>query len=79
VAIGLSSGLIAGTLSPTSTGTYSVTVTVSDGSLTDGKTFTWTVNDVAGPPSLQQPADQISGRNAPCHCSSWGGTRRGRR
>ena len=37
-------GVITGTLSFTSAGTYSVTATVSDGRLSDGKTFTWTVH-----------------------------------
>jgi hypothetical protein len=39
-------GLISGTLSSTSAGTYTVTVTASDGSLSNSKTFTWTVMDV---------------------------------
>ncbi len=36
-------GLISGTLSPSSAGTYQVTVTVSDGQLTAAQSFTWTV------------------------------------
>ena len=36
-------GLISGTLAAGSAGTYSVTASVSDGALTDSKTFTWTV------------------------------------
>jgi hypothetical protein len=49
------SGRISGT--PTTAGTYSVTATVSDGSLTNSKTFTWTVTTVAsnGAPSLTSP------------------------
>ncbi len=40
-----STGVITGPLSSTSSGTHLVTVTVSDGSLTDTDTFTWTVTD----------------------------------
>ena len=45
-------GVISGTLTFTSAGTYSVTATVSDGSLSNSKTFTWTVTDVAQGPTL---------------------------
>ena len=45
VSINSSTGVISGTLSPTSSGTYSVVITVSDGSLTDTDPFTWTVNE----------------------------------
>ena len=41
LAIGVSTGLIAGT--PTSPGTYPMTVTVSDGEQTTSQTFTWTI------------------------------------
>ena len=46
------SGLISGTLTFTSAGTYSVTATVSDGSLSNSQTFTWTVSDVSQGPSI---------------------------
>jgi Putative Ig domain len=36
-------GLMSGTLSIASAGTYSVTATASDGTLSRNKTFTWTV------------------------------------
>ena len=45
ITINPSTGVISGTLSATSAGVYSVTVTVSDGSLTDTDPFTWTVTD----------------------------------
>ena len=45
-------GVIAGTLTSTSAGTYTVTATASDGSLTNSKTFTWTVTDVAQAPRI---------------------------
>jgi PKD repeat protein len=57
------SGLISGTLTFTSVGTYTVTATVSDGSLTSSKTFTWTVTNVNRPPTLTQPANQTSAEN----------------
>ena len=44
--ISSSSGLISGTLPSTSAGNYSVTVSVSDGSLSASTSFTWTVNNV---------------------------------
>src|SRR5207244_7358868 len=57
-------GLIAGTLSFASTGTYSVTATVSDGTLSDSKTFTWTVTNVNRAPTLTAPTNQTSAENA---------------
>ncbi len=41
------SGVISGRLTSSSAGSYSVTATVSDGSLTNSKTFTWTVRNPA--------------------------------
>src|SRR5207247_372422 len=41
--VNAATGLISGTISLTSAGTYSVTATASDGSLSNSKTFTWTV------------------------------------
>ena len=46
LSINSSTGQITGTISG-SAGTYSVTVTASDGSLSDSESFTWTVNAVA--------------------------------
>jgi PKD repeat protein len=57
-------GLISGTLSFTSAGTYSVTATASDGTLSDSKTLTWTVTNVNQPPTLTAPANQTSAENA---------------
>ena len=45
ITINASSGVISGTLSATSSGTYNVVITVSDGSLTDTDPFTWTVTE----------------------------------
>ena len=60
VSINTTSGLITGTLSPTSAGSYSVTVTASDGSLTGSQTFTWTVTHTNRPPTLPNPGNQTS-------------------
>ena len=54
-------GVISGT--PTTAATYNVTATVSDGSLTASRTFTWTVTNPNLPPTLQQPANQTTVRN----------------
>src|SRR5206468_4142927 len=51
-------GLISGTLSFTSAGTYSVTATASDGSLSNSKTFTWTVSTGTSAPKPTAPASQ---------------------
>ncbi len=45
VTINPTTGVISGTLSLASAGTYNVTVTASDGSLPDFDTFTWTVTN----------------------------------
>jgi hypothetical protein len=63
VSVNSSTGLISGTLSNTSTGSYTVTATASDGSLTNSKTFTWTVTATAGAPIVNQPATKITVRN----------------
>jgi hypothetical protein len=47
--INATTGLISGTLTYTSAGSYTVTATVSDGALTNSRTFAWTVTDVAKP------------------------------
>src|SRR6476646_9071501 len=47
MAINSGTGVVSGTLSSTSSGTYAVTLTVSDGSLTATDTFTWTVTEPA--------------------------------
>src|SRR6185312_15325416 len=50
MAINSATGLISGTLSATSSGTYNTVITVSDGSLTATDSFTWTVTNVNRPP-----------------------------
>jgi hypothetical protein len=62
--VNAATGLISGTLTTTSAGTYSVTATVSDGSLTNSKTFSWTVTNMNLPPTLTQPPNRTSARNA---------------
>jgi putative Ig domain-containing protein len=57
-------GLISGTLTYTSAGTYSVTAIVSDGSVSTSTTFTWTITNVDRAPALTTPADQTSVENA---------------
>ncbi|MDO8636698.1 MAG: Ig domain-containing protein, partial [Dehalococcoidia bacterium] len=44
LSISATTGLISGTLAAGSAGSYSVTVSTSDGTLSDSKTFTWQVN-----------------------------------
>ena len=57
-------GLISGTLTFASAGTYNVTATVSDGALSNSKTFAWTVANVNRAPVLTQPASQNHAENA---------------
>jgi hypothetical protein len=65
LSVNTATGLISGTLTATSAGTYSVTATASDGSLTNSKTFTWTVTNVNQAPTLTQPVNQTNAENAP--------------
>jgi hypothetical protein len=58
------SGLISGTPPYTSAGTYTVTATVSDGAVTHSRSFSWIVTNTNRPPSLEQPADQVSAPGA---------------
>jgi hypothetical protein len=53
-----STGRISGT--PTTTGTFTVTATVSDGSLSDAETFAWTIRQVNRAPRLTNPGAQRS-------------------
>jgi hypothetical protein len=64
VSVNAATGLISGTLTATSAGTYTVIATVSDGSLTSSRTFTWMVTNVNQPPTLTQPPNRTSARNA---------------
>ena len=58
------SGVISGTPPFTSAGTYSVSATVSDGALTHSRSFSWIITNTNRPPSLEQPADQVSAAGA---------------
>ena len=58
--INTASGLISGTPTFTSAGTYSINATVSDGSLSESRTFSWTVINTNRAPVLVQPANQTS-------------------
>ena len=57
-------GLISGTLSFASAGTYSVAATVSDGLLSGSRSFSWIVTNVNRTPALSQPANQSQAENA---------------
>ena len=58
LSVGASSGLIAGT--PSVVGTYNVTVSVSDGSLSASRTFSWTVSaGSSGPGTLRLVWDAV--------------------
>src|SRR6185436_12983390 len=61
LSVNASTGMIGGT--PTTAGTFTVTATVSDGALTNSKTFTWTVSAANRAPVLAQPANQASAVN----------------
>src|SRR5439155_11671136 len=52
LSVNAATGLISGTFSSTSAGTYQVTATASDGKLSQNQTFTWTVTDVNHAPTL---------------------------
>jgi hypothetical protein len=58
--INTATGLISGTPLFTSAGTYSVTATVSDGSLSQSRTLSWVIVNTNRPPTLTQPANQVS-------------------
>jgi chitodextrinase len=66
ITINASTGVISGTLSSTSSGSHAVTVTVSDGSLSDTDTFTWTVTE---PATLTVHANDGFGRTL---VNTWG-------
>lgn len=55
-----STGLVTGVLPYTAAGSYSVTVTVSDGTTSRSVTFRWTVNNVNRPPDVTNPGTQSS-------------------
>ena len=63
--INAATGVISGTLSFTSAGAHTVTVTATDLAGATGSTnFTWTVTNVNRPPVLTAVADQTSAENA---------------
>jgi hypothetical protein len=64
LSIDATTGVISGTLTSASVGTYVVTATVSDGSLADTETFTWSVTHVNRAPTLTNPGNQWSVLNA---------------
>ena len=51
LAVNATSGVISGTLSYTSAGSFTVTATVSDGSMSHSRTLTWTVTNTNRPPA----------------------------
>jgi len=70
LAVTATSGLISGT--PTAAGTYNVTASVSDGSLSASRSFTWTITaTVNTPPALSGVANQtaVLGTAASMHLS----------
>jgi len=58
LSVNSSSGLISGTLSYTSAGSYTVKAKVSDGSASAETTFPWTVNNVNRAPQVSNPGEQ---------------------
>jgi hypothetical protein len=66
-------GRIAGT--PTTTGSYTVTATVSDGSLSASRTFTWTIQSVNVAPTLTNPLGQTGEVGVARRSSSWAAMR----
>jgi hypothetical protein len=60
LSVNASSGLISGTLSYTSSGSHNVTARVSDGTLSQSRTFTWTVANTNRRPRLTAPQGQSS-------------------
>ncbi len=57
------SGRISGTIGFDGAGTHSVTVTVSDGSLTGSTSFTWTVTNTNRAPTVTSPGNQSNAEN----------------
>jgi hypothetical protein len=60
LSVNSSTGVISGTPTFTSAGTYSVTATVSDGPLSDSRALSWIIINTNRPPTLAQPANQVS-------------------
>jgi hypothetical protein len=55
-----STGLISGTLTRADTGSYTVTATVSDGSVPVSQQFTWVVTHINRAPVLANPGNQLT-------------------
>src|SRR5439155_7552736 len=62
--INTATGVISGTLSYTSAGTHSLTVTATAGTLSTSASFTWTVTNVDRAPVVTAIANQTSAENA---------------
>ena len=70
------SGLISGTLTFSSAGTYTVTATASDGALSNSKTFTWSITHVSQTPSITSlsPASGLVGTAVVISGANFGST-----
>jgi PKD repeat protein len=64
LSINASTGVISGTPTYTSAGTYNVTATVSDSQVSQSRTFSWIITNTNRPPTLAQPANQMSASGA---------------
>ncbi len=64
ITINPATGVISGTLLDGTNGVYSVTLTVSDGNLTDDDTFSLTVNDVDAPPAAPTGLAAVAGNGS---------------
>jgi hypothetical protein len=60
LSINAASGLISGTLTAASAGTYQVTATATDGRVVDAQSFEWTIMHVNRAPTLAAPGDQAT-------------------
>jgi Putative Ig domain/IPT/TIG domain/FG-GAP-like repeat len=60
LSLNATTGVIAGRLTFSSAGSYTVTATVSDGTLSASRTFAWTVTNVNAPPVLTNPGSQTN-------------------
>lgn len=58
LALAANTGVISGT--PTTVGTFAVSISVSDGAAAASASFTWTIDPVNHAPSLSQPGNQFS-------------------
>ncbi len=63
ITLNAATGLISGTLTYASAGSYTVTVSVSDGTASAEQTFAWTVTNVNQPPTLTDVPDRTDPEN----------------